>query len=129
MPRILRSAERFRTVRQKMIATTSGVPCRAWFVGLLAIVGVQLIFGMMLDGHVRASAYQSDSSHERPYADAGRSADLMDEAQEQDDSAAGPDSGTRPPLPSPSGLRWYHPLMPGQLQLMPGPFRPPRLFQ
>jgi hypothetical protein len=124
----LQSSVRFRTVRQKMMAT-SGTSCRWWFVGLLVIVGVQLIFGMMLDGQVLASTYQNESSHDRPYADTGRSADILDEAQEQDDSAMGPDGGNRPPIPIPSGLRWHHPLMPGQLQLMPGPFRPPRLFQ
>ena len=107
---------------------TSGTSCRAWFVGLLVIVGVQLIFGMMLDGQVSASTSQSESSHDRPYADTGRSADILDEAQEQDDSAM-PDGRNGPPMPAPSGLRWHHPLMPGQLQLMPGPFRPPRLFQ
>jgi hypothetical protein len=93
------------------------------------MAGVQLIFGMMLDGHVLASVYQSDSTHDRCTSDAGRFADLMDEAQEQDDSVAGPDGGNNPPLPNPSGLRPSHLLLPGQLQLMPGLFRPPRLFQ
>jgi hypothetical protein len=124
----LRSAVWFRTVGRKMMAT-SGTLCRVWFVGFLAIVGVQLIFGMMLDRQVLASAYQSESAHDRPYTDPGRSADILDEAQEQDDSAMGPDGRNRPTLSAPSGLRWHHPLMPGQLQLVPGPFRPPRLFQ
>jgi hypothetical protein len=124
----LRSLVRFRTVRQKMMAT-SGIPCRVWFAGFLVIVGVQLIFGMMLDGQVLASAYQSESAHDRPYTDPGRSADILDEAQEQDDNAMGPDGRNRPPLPTPSGLRWHHPVMSGPLELMPGPFRPPRLFQ
>lgn len=106
-----------------------GVSFRTWFIGLLAMVGVQLIFGMMLDGHVLASAYQNESAPDRSTPDAGRSVDIMDEAQEQDDSAAGPDHGNRPPLPNPSGLRSWHLPKPGQLQLMPGLFRPPRLFQ
>jgi hypothetical protein len=100
---------------------------RAWFVGLLLMVGVQLIVGVMLDGHVLASASQSESAHDRGSSDAGRTADLMDEAQ--DDSAAGPNGGHSPPLPDLSGLRSSHLLLPGQLQFMAGPFRPPRLFQ
>jgi hypothetical protein len=106
-----------------------GLSSRTWFIGLLAMVGVQLILGMMLDGHVLASAYQSESSHDRSNPDAGRSVDIMDEAQEQDDSAAGPDHKSGPPLLNPFDLRSWHPLMPGQLQPMPGLFRPPRLFQ
>jgi len=82
----------------------------------------------MLDGHVLASAYQPESVHDRCTSDAGRTADLMDEVQEQDDSAAGPDGGYSPPLSNPSGLRSSHLLLPGQLQFMAGPFRPPRLF-
>jgi hypothetical protein len=93
------------------------------------MVGGQLIFGMMLDGHVLASAYQSESAHDRCTSDAGRSADLMDEGQEQDDSATGLDGETSLPLPNPLGLRPSHLLRPGELQLIPGLFRPPRLFQ
>jgi hypothetical protein len=102
---------------------------RAWLIGLLFLAGIQLVFGVMLDGYVLASAYRSEPVHDRPYVDAGRSADIMDESQEQDDSAAGPERGTRPPLRDLSGLRWFHAFVSGQLQFMPSPFRPPRLFQ
>ncbi|HEX2055891.1 MAG TPA: hypothetical protein VHF07_05325 [Nitrospiraceae bacterium] len=108
---------------------TSGASWRAWFAGLLLLAGIPLILEVMLDGYVLASAYQSKPVHDRPYVDAGRSADLMDESQEQDDSAAGPESETGPPLRNLSGLRWFYPPVSGQLQLIPSPFRPPRLFQ
>jgi hypothetical protein len=106
-------------------------PCRhrlVWFLGLLLIVGVQLIFGMIQDGQALALSYESGPAHGQPYADAGRSADLMDDAQEWDDHMAGPDNGTSRPLSNPAGFRLLQFFMPGQLQFVPGPFRPPRLF-
>ncbi|WP_447601797.1 hypothetical protein [Nitrospira sp. Nam80] len=100
-----------------------------WFIGLLVLVGVQLIFGMAQDGEaiVRVS-HESGPSHDRSLADAGPSADLVDETQEQEDNVAGPGDGDSRTLRYPAGLRMYQPLMQAQLQLMPGPFRPPRLF-
>jgi hypothetical protein len=42
---------------------------------------------------------------------------------------AGPDDGDSRTLRYPVGLRMYQSLMQPQLQLMPGLFHPPRLFQ
>lgn len=105
-------------------------PCRhrpVWLVGLLFIVGVQLIFGMIQDGQVLALSHESGPAHDQPYADAGRSAD-MDEAQEWDDNMAGPDNGNSLPLSNPVGFGLFQSFMPRLLQFVPGPFRPPRLL-
>ena len=104
-----------------------GGPCRAWLVGLLIILGVQLIFGTLQDGEATVLSFETDSRHDRPYAETGRLADFMDEAQEQDDTVSGPDHGLSPPF-NPIGLRAAHSIMPGPFHLMPAPFRPPRLF-
>jgi hypothetical protein len=101
-----------------------------WFIGLLLMVGVQLIFGMIQDGEAIVFLSQnSNPAHDRSCADSGRSADLLDETQEQEDSVAGSDNDSNRPLRNPVGLRICQPLMFPQLQLTPGPFRPPRLFQ
>ena len=108
-----------------------GTPCHhcpVWFIGLLLIVGVQLIFGMIQDGQVLALSYESGPAHDQPYADAGRSADLMDEPQEWDDNLAGPDNGNSLPLSNPAGFGSFQSFLPGEMQFVPGPFRPPRLF-
>ena len=102
---------------------------RLLFLGLLFFFGAQLVFGTIQDGQVLASPHESGPPHDRPYADAGRSVDLIDEAQEEDESLAGPDDRDRPPLSNAAGPRWFHSFMPGQLELVSGPFRPPRLLQ
>lgn len=86
------------------------------------------MFGMTPDDRLLAAAYEFDSSHDRPHPDAGRAADLIDEAQE-DDGGAGPDNENSLPQTHPVGLRVSQVLMPGQFPLTSGPFRPPRLFQ
>ena len=110
-----------------MVAILGG-PWRVWLAGLLVILGVQLIFGTFQDGEATVLSFETDSSHDRPYADAGRLADFMDEAQEQDDNVSDPDHGLSPPL-DPIGLRVAHTIKPVPYRLMPAPFRPPRLFQ
>ncbi len=105
-----------------------GGSCRAWLVGLLLILGVQLIFGTLQDGEATVLSFEADSRHDRPYADADRLADFMEEAQEPDDNVSGPDHGLRPPF-DPAGLRVAYTIKPVPGRLMPAPFRPPRLFQ
>ena len=102
---------------------------RLLFLGLLFLFGAQLVFGTIQDGQVLASPHEPGPPHDRPYADAGRSVDLMDEAQEEDESLAGPDHRDRPPLPNAAGPRLFPSIMSGQLELVSGPFRPPRLSQ
>jgi hypothetical protein len=100
------------------------------FMGLLLLlIGVHLIVGIMQDGHVLASAYQSDSTHDRSPAYAGRSADLIDDAQELDDNLPGPDAGEGRPQSPGSGLQVVGPFMPGPFQPLSGPFRPPGSLQ
>lgn len=100
-----------------------------WFIGLLVLVGVYLIFGMVRDGEALVPvSHEFGSAHDRSFADAGPSADVLDETQEQDDNLADPDDGDSRPLRYPVGRRTCQSLMPPQLQLMPGPFHPPRLF-
>jgi hypothetical protein len=102
---------------------------RLWFVALLLFFGAQSVLGTTQDGQVFASPDKSIPAHDRPCADPGRSVDLMDEAQEEDGSLAGPDDRERPPLPNAAGFRWFHSLLPGLVEPLSVPFRPPRLFQ